>query len=148
MSRGLPAALAVLSLPGLAGCAQVIDHRPDTGLVDRLGREEAGKALGLALSRAAVPRVFRVTVTDDLYRYDWQETLHGPYGIPVGALPRTTECYFLNIERVEVYANHYVFVWFPGGHVDKVLFEKREDATHFADLVMSFRAYRLLRQKE
>lgn len=134
---GLAAALA-------GGCATPIAYRPNVAVVDDLGVSEAKRRLSEVLALAIAPRITSVDVTNHAVRYRWHQTVHGPYGIPMGSVPHEGQVHFANVGQLQIYTNHWVFIWGPPGHLmDKILFQSHEEARLFADLVMSFRERRL-----
>jgi hypothetical protein len=140
------AGLLLLALGGVVnfGCVALLDYRPDEGLVSSLGPEEAKRKFSETLSLAFDPHVTGSEITDDYYRYQWQQNIYGAYGIPMGSVPGANQVFFNNVEKVEVYQNNKVFVYERGGRLkDQILFSTVDDAKRFADLVMSFRARRL-----
>jgi hypothetical protein len=124
------------------GCVSVVPYQPDEGLVTQLGQDAAKRELSDTLSRAILPRVSAVNATDDYVEYDWQQSHPGPFFAPI-VTGNKTQIRYANIGRIEIYANNYVFVWWPGDQRrDEVQFANPEDARKFADLLMSFRAAR------
>jgi hypothetical protein len=122
-------------LPGLllyalcmAGCIQRVTYQPDPTLLRDLSREEAAKEIHRVLLRAISPQVDEVKVTTDFLSYRLYPS------------PLVWRLYFGKIQRVEVYENHAVLVR-AYGHVviGKLVFANLDDATLFADLLISFR---------
>ena len=136
------AGAAVLILVGayLAGCVKVVPRQPNLKVVEEVGAEDAKKRLGEVMTRSADPRISVVDATDDGVRYRWDQVIQGWYGIPAGTVQNETQIFFKNIEKIEVYENNNVFVYGPGGRIDKVLFSAQQDAFLFHDLLESFRA--------
>ena len=121
-----------------------IAYRPNLTAVDELGLPEVKQRLSETLGRAVAPPIGSVEVTSHALTYRWHQTLHGPYGIPMGSVPHDTQIHFANVINVQIYTNHWVFIWgHPQRILAKVLFASGEDARTFADLVLSMREHRL-----
>jgi hypothetical protein len=125
-----------LVLASLAvGCLPPLAYRPRISVVDEVGLPEAQRRLSETLARAIAPSIASVKVTEECLEY------RSPKG---SAFPREVQLYFANLTEVEIFTNHYVFLWGIQRQVlDRILFPTEEDARTFADLVMSFRDRRL-----
>jgi hypothetical protein len=124
------------------GCVAVVPYQPDESVVTKMGPEEAKRKLSDILSRATIPHVSAVNVTDDFVEYEWQQSVPGPFFAPI-VTANKTQIRYVNIGRIELYANNYVFVWWPGDQRrDEICFATPEEAKQVADLLMSFRAAR------
>lgn len=138
------AALAVLlPLAALPGCIAVVDYHPDESAVEKLGPAEAKKRLEETTARAREPKPSSVEVTDETLTWKWVQAVHGAYGIPVGSVPQQVTVRFADVSRLEIYENHYVYIYGPGRDqfMVKILFSNGEDARQFTDLVSSYRAH-------
>jgi hypothetical protein len=110
-----------------------------------MGPDQAAQQLRETLLRSINPRITDVEITTDFLNYRYQQPILGPYGIPVGYSPALAEnrVAFLNVGRVEVFSNNLVFVRTSSEIViAQIVFGNELDARTFADLMLSFRAYR------
>jgi hypothetical protein len=124
--------ITLLCVVGAAavGCPRPVAYQPQTGLVASLGEQEAEQRLKDVLFRAVNPRIDVAEINDDFLRYHVQGT--------------TVEIvvYFKDVQRPEVFDNHWVYLWKDERHtLARILFANQEDAKRFADLFMSFRDY-------
>lgn len=109
------------------GCPSTVSYQPNEGVVDTLGVPQAQQRLKDTLLRSVNPRVDDVEVTDDFMRYHLAGTT---YDVRV---------FFKDVQRAEVYNNNVVLIW--GGDqrvLARPLFANTQEATTFADLVLSF----------
>ena len=122
------------------GCPATVQYQPNDRLISELGLPQARQRLNDALSRSINPRITDVEITDDFVRYRYQQPIYGPYWIQMDATVAENRIIFSHIDRVEVYDNHFVFIWDTTRiNVAKVLFSNDADARMFADLMSSFR---------
>ncbi len=97
------------------------------------------------LYRAVEPQISAVefSQTDGTVKMTYAQPILGPYGIQVGQNVQSVPIAFARIAKIEVYENAKVFVYGPGGHLERqILFGTIDDAKLFAQLVMSFKATR------
>ena len=142
-----PSRFAALLLLGATtftspGCVSVVPYAPNTTLVDARGFPEIHRTASEVLNRALDPHITTVDITEAYLQYGWTGTYVGPFWNPI-TTSHESRIYFANVARVELYANHNVFVWGPQDQrVDKILFATSEDACLFLDCLMSLRATR------
>jgi hypothetical protein len=109
------------------GCTP-IQYQPKEGIVDTLGVPQAQQRLKEVLLGSVAPKIDTVEITDDFLRY---HIIRTTYEIRIS---------FENVSQIDVFSNHYVFIWAPGKRIlAKILFANDEDAKMFVDLVSSFR---------
>ena len=119
--------LVSLSLWG-SGCVKPLGYEPNPFLLGQLAPDEARAQLRITLLRALNPQVDEVTITEEFLTYR------------IYATPVVVRLFWGKIGGVEVFTNHAAFVQADGGAILAQLFFPTEaDATHFADLMMSFR---------
>jgi hypothetical protein len=112
------------------GCTP-IQYQPKAGIIDTLGVPQAQQRLKEILLRSVAPRIDTVEITGDFLRY---HITHTTYEVRIP---------FENVSQMDVFENHYVFIWAPGKKIlAKILFVNDEDAKMFVDLVSSFRVRR------
>ncbi len=127
-----------------SGCVAVINYQPQEKLIDEIGFEEGGRRLQEVMTRASAPRITSANVAEDFFTYIMQQPILGPYGIHMGYNPIPMQIFYVNIGRLEIYENHYVFLRAADDSIiSQVLFATDQDAKTYADLVMSLRARRL-----
>jgi hypothetical protein len=125
------------------GCPRPIQYQPNDRLIETMGVSQAQKRLTEVLFRSINPRVTSVEVTDDFLHYRYQVPLIGPFGAQVGSTMSENRVFFVNVSRVEVFANNLVFLRTSAEQIiAQVVFGNIEDAQTFADLVLSFRTAR------
>ena len=137
----IAALLLALATGGLGtGCIATVPYEPNQAISDDLGVYEAQRRLEETLARAIEPPIIAPEVTESSFGYTFKEIIRGAYYIPMGSVENYNRIYFANVGRLELYENHYVYVY---GHddrlINKVLFGSAEDATLFIDLVWSLR---------
>jgi hypothetical protein len=105
-------------------------YQPNTQRVAELGLPQVQQHLEEVLRRAVNPPISAVETTDAFVRVDLR---HTTYQVRV---------FFQDIQRVEVFTNHLVVLW---GAEDRMLFRplfaNAQDATTFADLMLSLRPH-------
>jgi hypothetical protein len=142
-----PRTLASLVLAGLlSGCASVVPYTPKETVLDERAPGEAQSLLETTVARAIEPRIASAHAdpNGDSLHYVYIVVDRGPFGIPVGNHEEQMQLFYVNIDRIDVYDNHYVYVY-GNEHrlLAKLLFDSAADAKSFADLMMSFRAQRI-----
>jgi hypothetical protein len=81
-----------------------------------------------------------VDVTEESLKVKSQQTTIGMFYIPE-TRQLENEVYFATLQKADIYANNYVFVYAQNGAlVLQILFNELKDAQSFVDLLMSFRA--------
>jgi len=120
------------------GCVPQIAYSPNEGLLEKDGVDAGGLRLEETLSRAIAPQIASAEATAETLRYQWSQTHMGAF-YQVVTTQNAAQIFFKNIARVEIYANHKVFVWENNNRHYEIQFAGPEDAKEFADLVMSFR---------
>lgn len=139
-TNGLRGLLGTAIAALACGCMSPIPYTPDESLVKSLGPEKAKQELEILLARSVEPQVGMVEVKDDALHYRWNQSSLGAFYQTV-TTSIDTEIFYANLNRIEIYENHNVFIWGPNdARVDKVRFATAEEARKFADLLMSFRA--------
>jgi hypothetical protein len=110
-----------------AGCPKAISYQPNEGMVDTLGVPQAQQLLKDTLLRSVNPRVDDVEVTDVFVRYHLAGTSY------------EVRIYFKDVQRAEVFNNNVVLIWGAEQRMlARPLLANAQDATTFADLVLSF----------
>ena len=145
MSLRLSSALLVLaSVTGSLGCASPMPYRPNEEKVKELGVEKAKKDLKEMVMRAKAAGggvISSVEVTDEALKVKAQQSSMGMF-YQIETRQLENEVYFPMLERVDIYSNNWAFVYQGGRLAMQVLLATPEEARAFADLMMSFRAYR------
>jgi hypothetical protein len=133
--------ILAIALPALAlGCMQPIQYAPNEGVVQSLGPEKAKQELQILMARSVEPQIGMVEAKDESVHYRWNQHAMGAFYQTI-TTSVDTEIFYANLNRIEIYENHNVFIWGPGdSRVDKVRFATAEEAKRFADLLTSFRA--------
>jgi hypothetical protein len=122
------------------GCMKPIQYTPNEGLVPSLGTDQAKQELQILMARSVEPLIGLVEAKDDSVHYRWNQQSMGAFYQTI-TTSVDTEIFYANLNRIEIYENHNVFVWGPNdSRVDKIRFASAEEAKRFADLLMSFRA--------
>src|SRR5262249_3910312 len=122
------------------GCPSPQQYHPSDRLVRELGEAQARQQLDEVLSRAVNPHITDVEITDKFLRYRFQQTIVGAF-YQVSTTLSENRITFANINRVEIYDSHLVFVWHNNRSLmAQIVFASDEDAKLFADLIESFRA--------
>lgn len=135
---------SILLLLVCAGCPSTVPYQPQQGVLAEVDTSEARSRLRETLGRAIEPPVLWVDVDDDSVRYRYKDVIHGPFGIPTGSVERTQEVFFVNVRRVELYDNNWVYLYGVDQRlIAKVCFDTERDARSYADLVSSFRERRV-----
>lgn len=140
--------LTLLTASLLSGCVTVVPYTPRDTILDEMPPEQACPLLEATVTRAAEPSVVAAEADRDgeYLRYSYLETVHGPFGIPVDQARRELQVFYVNLDHLDVYDNHYVYVYvYENRLAAKLRFENASDAHSFCDLMMSFRANRVLR---
>jgi hypothetical protein len=118
--------MCVVSALG-TGCPSTVSYQPNEGMVDTLGVSQAQQLLKDMLLRSVNPRVDDVQVTDDFVRYHLAGT---SYDVRI---------FFKDVQRAEVFNNNVVLIWGVDQRMlARPLLANTQDATTFADLVLSF----------
>jgi hypothetical protein len=128
-----------------AGCVPPVQYQPNEARIDAMGVEPAMHLMRETLLRSINPRIMEVQISQDFLYYRYQQPILGPYGIPVGYAPALVEhqVAFLNVGRVEIFSNNLVLVRTSSDLIlAQIVFGNEQDARTFADLMISFRAYR------
>ena len=137
---GRVAALMMLALAVGGGCAPTVTYQPRHTLVQELGQDAAQRQLRDVLLRATFPKVTVVSFTEDAVIIKSQQSHLGVFYQTV-TQQMEDALYFANVERLELYENNYVFIYYGSDRLQmKIRFPTREDAQTFADLVWSLRA--------
>ncbi len=135
--------LAALALGALAaGCASVTEYHPREGLVSEMGADKAKTQLKELVLRAKQTEgglVTSVEVSDEALKVRAQQSSLGMF-YQMETRQLENDIYFPLVERVDIYDNHWAFVYASGRLNLKILFADEKDAQSFADLVMSFKA--------
>jgi hypothetical protein len=88
------------------GCPTAVPYHPNEGLVDTLGVAQARQRLRAIVARSVTPQVTEADVTDDFLQYRFRQAIAG---FPTGAILEN-RVHFLNVGRIEVFANNQVIV--------------------------------------
>ncbi len=138
----------IVALLGV-GCVAVVPYNANESYAETVSWQEVERAFGEVITRAVDPRILSAELDKNYYRYEAEQVIHGPYGIPMGSTPRPQQIHFANVSRTELYENHFVYVYDVRNRlVDKILFGSGADARTFIDIVMSARGRRLGEQSE
>jgi hypothetical protein len=121
--------LGVLS-GGMTGCMRTAAYQPNTQRVAELGLPQAPQQrLEEVLLRSVNPPISAVETTDAFIRVDLRNTTY------------QVRVFFQDIRRVEVFTNHLVVLRGAEDHLlFRPLFANAQDATAFADLILSLQA--------
>jgi hypothetical protein len=127
LRRGLGALALALALGAWAACGAPTAHRPDTGLVSRLGRDEVVARLRAVLGRAQAPTIMDVRVTDEHVDLVWLDTR------------QVSRWRFRDIESIDIRSrDHVVTLRLENKqYVYRIDFTTDADATALVDLLMS-----------
>lgn len=110
-----------------AGCPVLLDYQPNERLLDTIGVDVARERLRETLLRAVSPRIQTITLTNESLEYKW----HARVG---------TQIHFVNLNRVDIFDNHTVFIRGTGNQILSILrYGTDQDAKLFADLLIGFR---------
>ena len=120
--------LGVLS-GGMTGCMRTAAYQPNTQRVAELGLPQAQQRLEEVLLRSVNPPISAVETADTFVRVDLRNTTY------------QVRVFFQDIRRVEVFTNHLVVLRGAEDHLlFRPLFANAQDATAFADLILSLQA--------
>ena len=138
--------LCLASLSLLNGCVTVVPYTPRETVLQEMQPADAAPLLEATVTRVAEPRVVSAEAdrAGEYLRYTYLQTIHGPFGIPVDSVERELQLHYVNLDHLDVYDNHYVYIYvYEDRLVGKLRFENSADAKSFCDLLMSFRAQRV-----
>jgi hypothetical protein len=134
----------LLCVAALAGCPSTVPYKPQGGVLEEVDGGEARARLRETTGRAIEPPIVWVQVDDESLRYRYREPVRGPFGIPTGSKERTQEVFYVNVRRVELWDNDWVYMYGVDQRlIAKLCFDSEQDARSFADLLTSFRERRV-----